>query len=347
MENVYIDTSIFEGNNFLEGKRINELLKLGEEGHIQIILPMITLREIQSRAINHIKNSVSRFRRYRDETKIFRNIDSLEHRFEPINEEECIDEFLALFEKRLTKSKVLIVDYPTINIKEVFDKYFNNKFPFSKGEKKHEFPDAFSLLSVETWCKETKAKCFVFSNDKDLLNYESEVLKIIPAYGEYLDEKLRKIEAEKKRQERLERADKLYSENKGRLEDEIESWLTTELDDFETYYRYTGEEVHNISIKDTSVTLMDYQLISINEHQILLEAQATIYYNVEIEIDDPDSGYYDSEDKVRIYTDTETQVFEREQIIPIQLKISIPVVDVDILDIEIEEYNDGKELKLR
>lgn len=43
MDNIFIDTSIFESNNFLESKRIDQILKLGEEKHIQILLPAVTI----------------------------------------------------------------------------------------------------------------------------------------------------------------------------------------------------------------------------------------------------------------------------------------------------------------
>src|ERR1700722_838901 len=152
MDNIYIDTSIFEANNFLEGKRINEILKLSEEKNISILLPSVTYFETKNRAIKNIKEAIQKFKSYRDNTRILRNVESISNKFEHIDEDLCIKEFLTIFENRLIKANCLIIEYPTLNIKEVFDKYFKNEFPFSKGDKKHEFPDAFALLSVELWC---------------------------------------------------------------------------------------------------------------------------------------------------------------------------------------------------
>lgn len=48
VENIFIDTSIFVQENFLEGNRINELLRLFEEGHFRHITSLITVNEIKN-----------------------------------------------------------------------------------------------------------------------------------------------------------------------------------------------------------------------------------------------------------------------------------------------------------
>jgi len=48
-ENIFLDTSIFVRENFLEGKRINEFLNLSKVASINLILPIITVNEIKSR----------------------------------------------------------------------------------------------------------------------------------------------------------------------------------------------------------------------------------------------------------------------------------------------------------
>jgi len=46
MENIFIDTSIFIKENSLEGKRLQQLFKLGEEKQIQLVLTRVTTDEI-------------------------------------------------------------------------------------------------------------------------------------------------------------------------------------------------------------------------------------------------------------------------------------------------------------
>ena len=346
MENVFIDTSIFEGNNFLESKRINEILKLSEEGQIRIILPQITYLEIVNRATINVKTSISRFKKFRNETKTLRNISSIKSRFEPLEEEKCLKEFLDLFKIRLERSKCIITDYPTVNIKEVFDKYFNDEFPFSKGEKKHEFPDAFALLSIETWCKANGCKCHVFSTDKDLLQYKSEYLIIVESYEKFLDSKLRKIEIEKERKERLEDIAKLFEKEKSRLESEIKDWLYFQLGDEGIFHRLTHLDIHNVEVHECEANLSEFQIVSVTDHNIQLESKARFSSKIEIEIDDENTGWYDDEDREWHYMDTEVKIIDQQQVIPISLNAYTPIAGKQYLSIEINEINNGKDLTI-
>ncbi len=347
MNYIYIDTSIFETNNFLESERINQILKLSEEGHIQIVLPFITYSEIKNRAAKNIKAAVEKFKNSRNETRVLRNIESIKEQFSAIDETEVVKEFIDKFDKRLAQAKSLIVGYPTVNTKDVFDKYFGNEFPFGKGDKKHEFPDAFALLSIEHWCAENKKKCFVFSSDKDLLNYKSEFLIIVESYSDFLDKTLREIEVQNEREKRLEIVIQLYEDEKGRIEDEIEDWLFSELDDMHAYYRYTHLEVHNVDIEEHEATLKDYQIVSIGDFGVQIEAKTEIRYKVEIEVDDEDTAYYDDEEREWHYLDTTTDVIEQVQTIPVLLLIDIPIAGDEFMDIRISEINNKKDLVLR
>jgi len=54
MDTIFIDTSIFESNNFLESKRIKEVYKLAERGDIKVVLPKLTYDEIINRVSKNI-----------------------------------------------------------------------------------------------------------------------------------------------------------------------------------------------------------------------------------------------------------------------------------------------------
>lgn len=54
------------------------------------------------------------------------------------------------------------------DIDAVFDAYFDSKPPFGKSERKrHEFPDAFALRSLEEWAKSRNTTLLAISKDKD------------------------------------------------------------------------------------------------------------------------------------------------------------------------------------
>jgi len=66
MEYVYLDTSIFEANNFFEGAKIKSFMRLNDEGHIKIVLPQLTIDEILSRLHSNVKNASAGLTHFRD-----------------------------------------------------------------------------------------------------------------------------------------------------------------------------------------------------------------------------------------------------------------------------------------
>ena len=139
MDIIFIDTSIFESNNFLESKRIKEVYKLAEREDIKIVLPELTYDEIVNRISKNILEANQKFKKYRNDTRTLRNVDSLSDKFEPFNNEEVQKEFVEKLNNQFDKSNIEIVDYPTLNIKDIFRSYFEKRFPFGSGGKKSEF----------------------------------------------------------------------------------------------------------------------------------------------------------------------------------------------------------------
>lgn len=344
MEYVYLDTSVFESNNFLEGSRINEILKLSEADKIRLVLPEITYQEVLSREMVNVRAALAKHKKFRSDARSIRNIPSLKNRFDDLNETEIIEEFKAIFDARLKKAKCIRIDYPTVNIKDIFEKYFADQFPFSKGSKKHEFPDAFALISIENWCKSNGNKCHVFSYDKDILSYKSDDLIISESFEDYLDDLLWELETAEKRESRLIKAKKLYEDKRSRLEKDIEDWLNQQLEDFNAYHNHTDFEIHDIDVTETYVSLSDFKIVSVTDDYIEMEAEAEVDYRVKVEVNDENTGWYDSEDKEIYYMDTAKIDIDETQTIPVSIKVDIPIAGDEYMDIEVDEINDGKEL---
>ena len=346
MDTVFIDTSVFISENFLEGKKIREIYRLAQEGQLQIVLPIITYNELMSRIRKNTTEALQGYKGFRDKTKIIRNVPALEKRFERLDEEACIQEIQQLFDQQLKSMNTVIVEYPTINIGDIFEKYFANQFPFSTGEKKHEFPDAFAVASLEEWSKVNRRKCFVIAGDKDITQYESKYLKVVPSLSDYLDEKLRKIEVELKRQRRIEITTALYERKREDFQRQIEQWLVEQLDDERTYRKHTNYEIHEIDIKEAEVELGEFRVTSIADHEMQLNAEAYLMIEVEIEVDDFSSGWYDDDTRDWHYTETEKEVIQKEKKVSVSFKVEIPLAGDDYIDIEILDINNGQDLEI-
>lgn len=345
MDTVFIDTSVFISENFLEGKRIREIYKLCYDRHIQLVLPLITYKEILNRIALNTTEALTGYKTFREKVKIIRNIPEFDKKFEKIDTETSIKELQKLFADRILSTGTIIIEYPTLDISDIFDKYFSGVSPFNSGEKKNEFPDAFALATLEKWCIEKGKKCILISGDKDLTSYVSKHLKVASSLSNYLDIKLRSLAVELKRQRRLEIAAKLYEQKKPAFQKEIEDWLTNELTDERTYSRIVRHEIHHIEVFETEAELGDFQVATVFDHNIILTSIADISFEVELEIDDDSSAWHDSDDELQ-YTNIEKETIRREKRISIAFEVDIPLAGDAYIDIKITEINNGKDLEI-
>jgi predicted nucleic acid-binding protein len=346
MDTVFIDTSVFISENFLEGNRIREIYKLAYDGHIQLVLPRITYNEILNRIAINTTEALTGYKAFREKVKIVRNIPGFDKKFEKIDTEKSIKELQKLFADRIRSIETIIIDYPTLDISAIFDKYFAGVAPFSSGEKKSEFPDAFALATLEKWCVEKGRKCILISGDKDLTGYVSKQLKVASSLSDYLDVKLRSVAVKLKRQRRLEIASRLYEEKKSVFQKEIEDWLLEELNDERTYSRIIFQEIHHIYVPETEANLGDFQVATVFDHNILLTAVAEISFEVELEIDDESSAWRDEDKDEWQYTRTKNEVIRKEKRIYIAFEVDIPLAGDDYINIKISEINKGKDLEM-
>lgn len=341
MDIIFLDTSIFEANNFLEGKRINEILKLSEEGNIKIVLPKLTFDEIINRIKKNIEIASSKFSKCRNETRVLRNIPSLKDKLETFDIEKAQKDLIDIVEKKFSNAKIVIIDYQLMDIKEIFDGYFSQSYPFSQG-KKDEFPDAFALKIIENWSKDKNLKIKVFAKDNDINNYTSDYLIIGDKFETYLDLKLQEIAKEKELYQKINNAINKYRKN---IIDEIINWVSFEIDDYTKYYKYSNYlEVHDIEIKKINVELGKHQITSVDDEYIALQFKVKINFKVELTIDDEDYMYKDDDTKDWVFLETTNLIVNEERYVDIDTLFYLE--ENEIIDYEIEEINNGQKMKI-
>lgn len=343
MEHIILDTNIFLKENFLEGKRIRELLKLSEEEKIKIVLTKITVEEVKNNFKKLSRQALTNLAVFRKpfESRVLRNNSIGKHLYNKIDKKNVEQEFNDDFEAILTKSKVLIIDYSEINIKSVFDSYFKNEYPFNGADKKSEFPDAFALALIEKWSIENGIKCTIFSSDKDFLHFESKFLEITKDYEIYLDEKLQYYLTQEHRISILE---DLFERNSEKIDQEIVEWYRSKLDDESLYYNVVWFDIHHVEITEVIVTEKSYQIVSIDEESIEIEVEANVTFKVELVIDDEDFSHYDNEDKVTYYFDTKVEELKRDVIAT--LSVFANIIDKENFDESLEVFEINKDQNL-
>lgn len=345
MDIIFIDTSIFESNNFLESKRIREVYKLAEKGDIKIVLPQLTYDEILNRISKNILEASQKFKKYRNDTRALRNVESLSNKFEPFNNEKVQNEFVENLEKQFNKSNIEIVAYPTLNIEDVFRSYFEKRFPFGSGGKKSEFPDAFALKSIELWAEENKVKVLAFSKDNDMLNYKSTHLEIVKDFDLWLSDKIKEVEG--KYHQRLDEIEDIIQNKSNGIQQNVANWVNDQLDDYTIYYEYSNYlEVHDLSIIDIKTDIEEHNITNVSEEYISVELRMYVNYKVEIIIDDEDYMVKDYDTKEWLFMETKPLLIDEIRYIDVELIFEIEPDDENVNEPEIETINNGKNLNV-
>lgn len=206
--NFFIDTSVFESNNFLHSTSIRALFNYSTRGIINLFITSITLQEIKDRIAERIKLSQDTQKKFinsfdNKELRILKNLKAYESinvtAFQKFSTDKAIDEIISKFNLNIKTSRINIISVDNVNPEEVFKLYFSNKPPFSPGKKKFEFPDAFVIKSLEGYCSVNKIKMYVLSHDKDFNGYKNnrlvirnDIKEILEKITEYYDQKTNK-----------------------------------------------------------------------------------------------------------------------------------------------------------
>ena len=303
MEYVSIDTNIFMEENFLANKRMQEFFKLSEQESIRLVLTRITIEEIKSNYRKKVVKAIDFHNEFKNkhESKVLRNHSNTKELFWVLRKKEITEEFNERFDKLMEQSRVQILEYIEIDIKDIFDKYFKSEVPFHKTDKKHEFPDAFALKLLEQWTSKENLHCTLFTMDKDFENYHNPRITISKDYDVYLSDKLKEQLLLNKRIEILE---ELYLSNIDSIIQRVKDWYEEKLHDESLYYHFVFNEIHNIEITEINVGAHSYEVVSKDEEWIEIEVELEVDYKVTLTIDDEDASVYDHEVKVRLYFDT-------------------------------------------
>jgi hypothetical protein len=342
-QNIFLDTSTFEQNNFLVGKKLNSLLEHTDDNSINVFSSEIAIKELKERVRKKILKAKSEIKKFRNtkpkSVEIFRNTETYEifDQVWRIKFDEEIEKINLKIDDLIKNTPIQLIETNGIDIDEVFNKYFKNKAPFKEGDKKYEFPDAFILASIEKWCIENNSKMIIISNDKDWLNYESEfIIKI-----KELDELLIKIAIQKEislKEQKLEFIQQIYDTSFENLEKELNDYIEN------NSYLDTGE-ADLIKYEISEFDWGEYDITAIGEEYAMLKANVNIKIKVWVSYQDYSTGYYDKENNDWHFVETIKGTFEKEIEVPITLEVSFEFESKDY-EINIETVNNDEEIEL-
>jgi hypothetical protein len=177
--NFFLDTSVFEENNFFHGGNIHDILYYSQIGVINIYMTSISKMELIDRMKTHLTKCKSEHNKFvkslnNHDFRILRNIDFYNDlRPSSLKVTEGLEKLKSKLEINIKLAKIKIIQSDKVNADEIFRLYYSSKPPFSEGKKKYEFPDAIIIKTLDDWCLKNKKRIYVISNDNDFNHFKS------------------------------------------------------------------------------------------------------------------------------------------------------------------------------
>jgi len=222
--------------------------------------------------------------------------------------------------------------------KAIFDSYFQRKPPFDKPDSK-EFPDAFVIAALDSWCLQRREKIYVITKDKAMLRAVSQTKVLLPIAT--LEDFLALLVDDP---QVIEKVVRIFSSSTW---DTVEEKVRDEVAHLGTVY--TGDlhdgEVVDHRPSDGPVELIDFDVISASDNQIEVVAKLKAPIEFDVQYLDTSSAWWDSEDKEYIGGDTETETLELGTTLSVFLVIDQQdesIEDVKLLtrDVNVEESDE-------
>ncbi len=301
---IFLDTSIFESENYFEGRNINLLFHLSQQNLIDLKITDIVYREIINRLTNNIIKATNLFKTqkisFENDARILRNIKTLKDYFKKVDfkkiKENAVSEIKQKFEEILKNNSIEIIDTSIANIKEITDDYFATKPPFKEGLKKTEFPDAISINTMKLWCIQNSKECFFISNDKDFENYKDKNINCsynLSSILEFLYKENNDVQFEviSKIYDKLKDEVLSYLYSDSAIVNSLESTVYNHIND-DAWYEDVTASFHNVEEIEIEIALIN----EIKEKEFTYEIEANITFTVEVDYIDLTQAFYDRED---------------------------------------------------
>ncbi len=259
-KHIFLDTNIYEENNFFQSSNIQSLFYYAKIKVINLYMTEISKRELIERMrkrLVDVKENHNKLIKLINKTRILKNLPIYENIDKSIlTVDESITELIRKLGRIIESSNITIIPSDGINIDEVFNLYYNHKPPFSKKEnKKYEFPDAFIIKTIDFWCKKNKKKIIFLTKDQDYIGYKSRRILFRQNLSDLLEE-ITKYYASLKSDQLIPHIQKSLDQNKNNLlyliDSELGKYIKINID-FENIANFERSEIKFHSYKITSI----------------------------------------------------------------------------------------------
>ncbi|EOX1293053.1 PIN domain-containing protein [Vibrio cholerae] len=293
-KNVFIDTQYFVKSNLNFSSRSFVTLKdLCKRNELRFYLTSVVEKEVESKIELSIKDALSSLQSFRKKASILSTIDDqlLSSFFSDVNEEDIYEKATQVFRQYNIDCNYINIKSDLVEPERLLELYFQKKPPFGDGKKKNEFPDAISLLSLESYFGSDE-KVYVISEDNDLKSYcDNKKLIVIESLEKLLDIY---------NQDADERTEKIKAYLLGATE-EIKDKVSEYINECDVYNCSTWEDAEVDSFSVVGVGDFEVNVIEFSDEECQLTFDVQVDIKVDVTGPDFTNGVYDREDG-HIYT---------------------------------------------
>ena len=285
---VFIDTAEYERLNFDFEHRMFAALEVQVRAERVVLhTTSVTAGEVRDHIGSKVRAAVSEHGKFKKKALVVRR--ECPDLFETPDANDLVARRLRSYEEFNRRLDVVVHEIDRVDVEAVFDRYFASEPPFGDGKKKHEFPDAFVLLSLEAWMAERQLECVLVSNDDDLRRFaeQSEFLEHVTQIGEVLS---RIEEQDQDIRDLLQAVRGADSQLHEAIEDRFRELGFILMDQ--------RGEVEGVTVRIIKVE--DAWAVRAEVGRADLVLRVEVSYDAEVSYPDLDTASYDSEDKVLI-----------------------------------------------
>jgi hypothetical protein len=338
---VFLDTEVYRryGHN-LNDKVLQRLLQLTKDHISTLHVTDITMEEIKRQLSDMAAEVAQAVNKGNRLLKNWRSVRSVYSGNPPVQADvdaaalanDAVRDFNFTM---LTKWKPTRHDALNLSAKDVFDAYFRRDPPFDRPDSK-EFPDAFVVAALDSWCQKNDQKMYVVTKDKAMLRAvgQTKTLLPLPTLEDYLallidDPKV------------ISRVEGIFGSPAW---DNVEESVREQLFNLGTVYTgdlHDGEVIHH-EASDGPIELLNFDVISVSDEQIEVVAKVKAPISFDVQYLDTSSAWWDSEDKEFIGGEREVEALELEVTLSVLITIdprnnSIAEVDMLTRDVYVQE----------
>jgi hypothetical protein len=335
-ECVCLDTEVFDGEGLnLESTSFTLFKKLCLSGDVKLVITEINYREIRSHFKERAKEIYNRIRDVGRLAHSNAQYPSLPKEvFSGLNLAAIEKNAETLFDSFCVETNAYIILKQQDLLSSVFDKYFASEPPFGGGKKKSEFPDAFSLGSLESWLNHKLAKAYVISRDPDLE-------KACPLYPCLIH--LKSIKDFLDIHNANEEAKDAFEEALQDQEDHLAHQVTNLFE--KLGFIWQGDEdgdVEEVRVTEVS-NFQNIKILELEDDEALLEVDCDVNFEADVEYEDMDSAWHDAEEGTWNTWQTVNETITITQSFPITIRASFEP-DYSLIEMAVEAVNDNADV---